>query len=183
MAYKNKVINNSKTGQSIWFMQTAKDTDGKLLEMESTFAPHSKEPPPHYHPLQDEDFKVIKGTITVKINEEQKNLKQGDQLHIPANTVHSMWNASEEITIVNWKVQPALNTEALFETVTGLANDGKTNENGLPGFLQAALLMNKYSAVYRPASPSYVIQKIVFGLAAPVAWLFGLKAVYNKYLD
>lgn len=111
MAYQNKIINNSKTGQQIKFIQTAKDTDGKLLEMESTFAPHSKEPPPHYHPIQKEDFKVIKGKITVKINGKQKILKQGECIDIPANTVHSMWNASEETTIVNWKVQPALNTK------------------------------------------------------------------------
>lgn len=183
MAYQNKIIKNSKTGQQIKFIQTAQDTNGKLLEMESEFAAHSKEPPPHYHPVQEENFEVITGTVTVKINRVQKILKQGDHLHIPANTVHSVWNASNEIAIVNWKVQPALNTEALFETVTGLANDGKTNENGVPGFLQVALLMNKYSSVYRPAKPTYLIQKIVFGLVTPIAYLFGLKAIYKKYLD
>ena len=183
MAYQNKIIVNSKTGQQIKFIKTAKDTNGNLLEMESTFAPHSKKPAAHYHPAQEEDFEVLRGSITVKINGEQKVLKQGDHLHIPASKVHAMWNASDEITVVNWKVQPALNTEVLFETVTDLANDGKTNENGIPGFLQLALLMNKYAGVYRPAFPPYVIQKIVFGMFAPIAGLAGYKASYKAYPD
>lgn len=52
MAFKGKVIANPVTGQQIKFVQTAKDTGGKLLEMESVYAPASKEPPPHYHPCQ-----------------------------------------------------------------------------------------------------------------------------------
>ncbi len=50
MALKNKTICNSITGQEITFLQTARDTAGQLLEMESGFRPYSGEPPPHYHP-------------------------------------------------------------------------------------------------------------------------------------
>jgi hypothetical protein len=46
-----------------------------------------------------------------------------------------MWNNSDGKTIVNWKVQPARNTENLLEMASGLANDGKTNANGLPNIL------------------------------------------------
>jgi hypothetical protein len=45
-----------------------------------------------------------------------KILKKGDQLHVPANTFTAMWNDGDVKTIVNWKVQPALNSEQLFET-------------------------------------------------------------------
>ena len=40
MAFKNKQISNPKTGQDIKFLQTAKDTNGKLLEMEATYNSH-----------------------------------------------------------------------------------------------------------------------------------------------
>lgn len=52
MAFKGKVISNPVTGQQIKFIQTAKDTNCQLLEMESVYAAASKEPPPHYHPYQ-----------------------------------------------------------------------------------------------------------------------------------
>ena len=72
MAYSGKEISNSKTGQAIRFIQTAKDTQGQLLEMESSWKPFSKEPAPHFHPRQDETFTVISGELTVRINDEIK---------------------------------------------------------------------------------------------------------------
>jgi len=37
MAFKNKIILNPKTRNEIKFLQTSKDSDGKILEMESTY--------------------------------------------------------------------------------------------------------------------------------------------------
>lgn len=61
MAFKNKIIRNAKTGQEIRFLLTGKDTQGKLLEMEATYAEHSEEPVGHYLPFQTEAFTIISG--------------------------------------------------------------------------------------------------------------------------
>ena len=183
MAFKNKQISNPKTGQDIKFLQTAKDTDGKILEMEATYNSHSKEPAAHYHPFQVEDFTVLSGQLTVRMDEHLKVLKQGDTLHIPINKVHSMWNDTDEKTIVNWKVQPAMDTDNLLETATGLAIDGKTNNDGMPNILQVALMANKYSDVFRLANPPFAVQKILFIILTPFSYLFGYRPTYKKYLD
>lgn len=183
MAFKTKTISNSKTLQDIKFLQTAKDTGGQLLEMESTYNAFSKEPVAHYHPYQTEDFTVLSGELTVRIDGEVKILKRGDTLHIPPNKVHAMWNNKEGRTVVNWKVWPAMDTEYLLETGTGLANDGKTNAAGMPGILQVALMANKYAAVFRLAKPPYAVQKILFVLLTPFAYLFGYRPSHKKYID
>jgi quercetin dioxygenase-like cupin family protein len=183
MAYKNKQITNSRTGQSIKFLLTSEDTHGELLEMESSFLPLSKEPIPHYHPNQVEDFLVISGQLMVRMNGQVTIYKRNERFHVPANEVHSMWNGSGEATVVNWRVKPALDTENLLETISGLANDGKTNANGVPNLLQTVLIANKYSRVFRAASPPYFLQKIVFTLITPISYLLGFKPYYNKYLD
>jgi hypothetical protein len=59
MAYKAKIIGNAKTKQTLEFITTSKESDGRLLEMISAYEPHSKEPAQHYHPLQDEQFTVL----------------------------------------------------------------------------------------------------------------------------
>src|SRR5690349_14076791 len=104
MAYKGKIIRNAKTGQEIKFLQTNADTNGQLLGMGSVFNSNSVELPPHYHPVQEEFFIVEKGEINVRINGGIKVLKEGDKLHGPANTIHSMWNATSDKAVVNWKV-------------------------------------------------------------------------------
>src|SRR3712207_2629864 len=127
MAFQNKTIRNPQTGQEIKFLLTGKETKGQLLHMQTTYQEHSKEPAAHYHPNQEEDFKVLEGELTVRVNAQVKILKKGDSLHIPCNTVHSMWNAAESKAVVDWQVRPALNTDYFFETTMGLASEGKTN--------------------------------------------------------
>jgi quercetin dioxygenase-like cupin family protein len=102
--------------------------------MDATCDPHSNEPAAHYHPHQVEDFSILIGELMVKMDGQLKILKQGDTLHIPVNKVHAMWNATDNKTVVNWKVRPALGTEYLLETSTGLSLDGKT-KNGMPQYL------------------------------------------------
>jgi quercetin dioxygenase-like cupin family protein len=183
MAIRNKIIQNPGSGQDIRFLRTARDTNGFLLEMETSWKPVSTEPPMHYHPSQSEDFKIITGELTVRINGVLEVLKPGDTLHIPPRTAHAMWNSSGEKTVANWKVQPAKNMEQLLETGMGLAKDGKVNKNGMPGILQVALIANRFSGVFRLSSPPFFIQRLVFLLLTPIAWLAGYRAVYKKYLD
>jgi quercetin dioxygenase-like cupin family protein len=183
MAFKGKEIFNSRTGQRIKFLQTAGDTNGQLLEIQSTFSPHSKEPVPHYHPYQEEDFTVLSGQISVRMDGQPKIYKAGDHLHIPPNRVHSMWNHTDEMSVVNWKVRPALSTEYLLETGIGLANAGKVGDEGMPGVLQVAVMMNHFDNVYRITRPPRVIQKIVFYSLMPLAWLLGYRAMYAEYID
>ena len=183
MAYKNKLIQNPKTGQDIRFLQTAKETRGGLLEMETIYHAMSTEPPPHYHPYQQEEFTVLAGQISVRINGQINIVKAGDSLHVPQNTVHSMWNHSNSQAVVNWKVRPALDTEHFLETVVGLATDGKTNAAGKPSLLQTALMAKKYHKVFRLSRPAFLVQMLVFYVLAPLARLKGLKSTYSKYLD
>lgn len=183
MAYKNKFISNTITGQSIKFLQTSQDTNGKLLEMESTYHAASKEPPMHYHPNQWEDFTVLRGELQVRVNGKLITLMIGDTLHIKPNEPHAMWNTSGSKVVVNWQVRPALNTEYLLETVTGLANDGKTNADGIPDILQMAATMPKFGSVFRLAKPPFLMLKIIFSVLTPFAWLKGKKPLYKQYLD
>ena len=183
MAYPNKFIRNTKTGQDIHFIQTAKETGGQLLEMESSFAPHSIEPVAHYHPRQEEEFIILEGELMVRIGKKVKLYTKGKSLHLPANTVHAMWNASDAKAVVNWKVRPALNTEHLLETGVGVANEVKTNANGMPGLLQSALIVQHFSNEYRLAKLPYIVQRVVFALLTPFAYLAGHRPVYKKYID
>jgi quercetin dioxygenase-like cupin family protein len=183
MAYKGKVINNRKTGQQITFIQTADDTGGELLEMESLFQPDSTEPLPHYHPFQEEDFTVLEGEITVRINGGLKVLKQGDRLHIKKAQPHSMWNHSSNKARINWKVMPASDTEYFLENGVGIANEKKTDEKGMPGILQVALMANRFSHVYRIAKPPYTIQKILFTVLTPFSYLAGYRSCYKEFVD
>jgi quercetin dioxygenase-like cupin family protein len=183
MAYPNKTIYNPAIRQQIRFVQTSRETKGGLLHMIATYSPHSTKPAPHYHPYQEEEFKVLSGALSIEIEGTVRTLLEGDSLKIPRNTAHAMWNPSDKETVMQWKVMPALNTEHLLETLCGLATDGKTNSAGIPSLLQVVLIARKFSSAFRLAKPSFTVQQIVFALLAPLSYLLGYKPVYKKYVD
>lgn len=149
--------------------------------MESVYSKKGKEPVRHYHPYQDEIFTILSGKLTVRINNEVKEYLPGEVLQLAKGTIHSMWNNSAEETKVNWKVWPALQTEESLRTLVGLANDGKTNDEGVPGLLQVALTARKYSREMRLEKPPYTILKIVLLIISPLAYLKGYRGTYKKY--
>jgi quercetin dioxygenase-like cupin family protein len=175
MAIRGNEIRNPKTGQRIKFLQTTNDTKGSFLEMISTYEAKSIEPPSHYHPYQEEYFEIVSGELTVRINGEIEVLGPGHQLHIAKGTSHAMWNNTNKPTTVRWKVVPALETERFLETITGLANQGKTGPDGRPGFLQVALTVNRFDRVFRLARLPYALQKVLFTLLTPIAYVCGCK--------
>ena len=75
-----------------------------------------------------------------------------------------------------------MNSEIAFETIYGLARDGKTNKDGVPNVLQFAVML---SGVNRGelylAHPPIPVQKTLFAALAPVGRLLGYKDHYPKY--
>ena len=88
-----------------------------------------------------------------------------------------MWS-EEAGTRVNWQTRPALKTEAFFETLWGLARDGKTNDKGVPNVLQAAVIAREYEQEYRLISPPQAVQRVLFGSLGAVGLSLGYRGRY-----
>ena len=63
----------------------------------------------------------------------------------------------------------------------GLARSGKTDDKGRPNLLQAALFAREFDDVIRFVEPPRAVQKVLFGILAPVAKLLGYRATYPEY--
>lgn len=176
MAKAGEVLVNPN-GDRLVFRKTASDTGGELLEVDMTYRPDSTKPPEHYHPHQEEHFEVLAGAILTVIDGVERTYMPGEDFTIPAGAPHWMRNTSEEEGKVIWQTRPAMRTETFFETVWGLAADGKSNIN----LLQAAVLGQAYADQFRLTSPPYALQRFLFLILAPVGRLFGYQAEYPQY--
>ena len=178
MVKAGDAMENPVSGQHLVIQKTSQDTGGELLEVESVYTkPIPSRPPTHYHPRQEERFEVLAGKLDVLVDGQERTLEEGEILILPAGVPHEMWSA-EAGTRVNWQTRPALKTEAFFETVWGLAKDGKVNDKGVPNLLRAALIAREYEDEFRLASPPWAVQRILFELLAPVGRLLGYHARY-----
>ncbi|MBO0931829.1 cupin domain-containing protein [Fibrella aquatilis] len=183
MAYRNKLIRNPKAGQEILFLYTAKNTNGQFLGLIITFQPQGQPPAPYYHPHQTIDLDVLCGELTVLLNGEQRQLAIGATLHIPAYQQYAFWNKSTQPVRINCRLRPALDTEYLLETMTGLAANQTGRVKGVLHLLQTALIAHAFSHVFRLPRWPFVLQKTVLTLLALLAYLAGLRPTYREYLD
>ena len=122
------------SGNYLRFIRTAAETDGALLEMESTYREGAQLPAAHLHPSQDEYFEVLEGTVTTIIDGVETSHAVGETFHVPAGVVHQM--VGEAGTRLNWQVRPALRTAEFFEGLyTGTAAARQGEEFDLGAFL------------------------------------------------
>ena len=143
MARAGEKIYNPVKGDWIVFRETAQDTGGELMSGELVVSPRGGNPL-HVRPLQKEHFKVLSSTLGVQVDDEQRNLGEGEEAVVPPGTPHRWYNeADQEEARVLVELRPALNTEIFFETLYRLARDGRTDENGVPNLLQQAVTLTR----------------------------------------
>lgn len=122
------------SGNYLRFIRTAAETDGELLEMESTYREGAALPAAHFHPAQEESFEVLEGTVTTIIDGVEESHEAGDTFKVPAGAVHQM--VGEAGCRLNWQVRPALRTAEFFEGLyTGSAAARRGEEFDLETFL------------------------------------------------
>src|SRR5215207_1263365 len=132
VAKAGKVLYNPVLQDRIVYLKTAQDSDGELLRLDLFVSPRGGNPL-HVHPLQEEYFKAVSGTLGVQIGEEHRWLREGAEALVSPGISHRWWNGSEEEEPhVLTALRPALHTQILFDTGYGLARDGNTDENNLP---------------------------------------------------
>jgi len=165
------------------FRRTAAETDGALLEIEATFTPRESPPPVHAHPRQTETFDVLDGTLRVHIGGRERDYGAGERFVVPPGTPHTMRAVGSAPARAVWRIEPALRTQTFFETLWGLARDGKTDRRGVPNPLQAAVALHAYRDEFRLASPPAWAQRVAFGALAPLGRLLGYRARYARYSD
>ncbi len=158
-------------GERRIFLKTGSETNGEMLEMEVTYLPNSERPITHFHPHQEEDFKVLTGNFRVYFDGKERTYRVGETFTIPVRSHHWMYNTSTGVGRLNWKVRPALKTQEFF-TSLWRAQDKAGRR---PGMLQSAVLLDAYKAEFIPSLPPVFIQRILFGILTPIGRMFGYR--------
>ncbi len=182
MARVGEKIENPIGGERITWRQTAASSDGEVLAFELELGPGAAVAAEHRHLRQEERFAVESGTIGLSVSGKESVLGPGEEAVVPAGTPHHWWNLGHETAVVGVEIRPALETEVFFETLFGLARDGKTNAKGIPGLLQIAVAYAELGeSCSRLTRPPVAVQRLVLTPLAPLGRLLGRRAAYPAY--
>lgn len=178
MAQAGDVIENPMFGMRITFRETGVETNGELLRMEAHIEPTKGYDQPHVHPGTEEQITVVSGLMKGMFNGQDKQIEPGETLVIPPGTPH-VFQAEGETEIV-FEFRPARRVETLFETLFGLARDGKVPKSGRPRLLQTAAIFKEYKNEIRPAGAPDLVLRVI-DLIEPMARLAGRRPWYPRY--
>lgn len=168
MAYAGQVIENPLSGERITFRKTAVETNGELLAIDLELSLDGHVPAMHVHPMQEERFEVVKGTMRFKVRGKSVIAQAGDVVVVPPGVRHKFANGGDEEVRVRVEVRPALRMEKLLETAVALAEDGRTTSKAMPKPLDLALFVREFEEEIQGAFPPVAIQRIAL---APLGWL------------
>lgn len=178
MATSGSEIVNSRTGQRTIFLQTAADTGGTCLRMESFHPAEQPAEPEHVHPFQESHCEVLSGTLHFRIAGSERVVKTGETIDIPRNVPHYFWNDGNEEAHAIQEFRPALNIEDFFDTYFALARADKLTEQGIPAnVFHLAVLLHEYDQVIRATKPPRLVQRLLMTLA-PFGRLLGYRGTY-----
>src|SRR6266511_2602768 len=149
MAYVGQTLENPASGERITFRRTAAETAGELVAIDLELPRGSRVPGGlHIHPLQEERFEVVSGTMRFRLGRKKIVAGAGTVVLVP--------------------VRPALKMEQLFETAVALAAEGRTMLNGIPRPLELALFVREFEQEVQAAFPPRWVQRLAL---APLGWL------------
>ena len=174
-------IRNPAIGHRITFLQTSAQTNGELLQILYVVEEPETEPaiPLHIHLQSLERVEVVTGQLGVILDGKRRVLGVGEETYIPQGTPHTFWNAGEEELQFITDVQPPGQLQTYWETVFGLAEDGKVGENGLPNLLQLAVVASLADS-YDPSVP-LPLMKAIISVLGGIGRLLGYKDHYPQY--
>jgi quercetin dioxygenase-like cupin family protein len=170
----------SFSGHTFRVLQSARDTEDGSLRFDYS-APPRANVSEHVHRFQEERTEVVSGTLGMSVGGQELLLSAGQKAVGPPGVPHAWWNPSEEeeVRFVS-EIRPGLEVETFFETLLGLAREGKTIGPAPRNPLQLAVLANEVASwlALRP------VEKLLFAPVAALAFvgkLLGYRASYLKY--
>jgi quercetin dioxygenase-like cupin family protein len=145
--------------------------DGGCLVAE-VWADPGGDVPEHLHPVLEERFEVLSGSVRFRVAGEDRAAAAGDRLTVPPGAWHAFENVGDHEAHLRVTVEPAGRIEQFLTEAAALARAGRYTRRGIPRGPRAALevadFVERYSDETVMRWPPPAVQRVTL---APLARL------------
>lgn len=174
-----RTLTNPRTGETITFLETSQETAGEVFAMAYSMRSGARIADEHCHPFQEMTIRVNAGVLTATMSGEDRQIAAGESCVIPAGVFHFQRNDGDEPVEAVEEYRPARHMQEFFEVLIGWANDGRTDEHGLPTPLRSAVMHHHFRDSIRSASAR---RNLLAALLAPIGALMGYRRELQGYI-
>ena len=161
-------------GTAFTVVESAADSDGRRIEFEIAMPAGAMGPPKHFHPRQDESWRVLEGELSVFVDGAWHTLGEGESMSIRPNVVHTLRNRSDAVARFRDLHEPALEFQEYIEALAALAAAGKLTGRMTPSaVIHGAMVLRRHRTTQLTASGG---QRVAETVLAGVGRLLGYRA-------
>ena len=155
------IVENHHTGE-ILRMRRVRGIDGHtVLVLEGSLPPGTSGPPLHVHGDSRETILVKSGVLGVRIGREKREVLPGKTAVAPAGTLHTWWNAGDELLETSGRAVPASDLDRFIQAMFAVVN---ASSSGRPPIFYLAHVLWRHRRTQTVALPPKAVQRIVFPL-------------------
>jgi len=174
----NRVLKLPK-GDSMEILETAAMSGGARTRVRLVFKPGGSRVPAHRHLLQDETYQVLSGTVTYMLDGKIHEAPSGTTFTLPKGVVHEHYTVGPEDAVSIQTITPGLDFDVIVENLFGLGSEGR-GVNPIDALMQGLVWIKKMKGPFYLALPIW-LQRALATLITPIAYLFGYRAVYQRF--
>ncbi len=163
--------------RSVWGIPLS-DGDGPIRTL-SVFGAGYDGPPAHYHDRSVELFEVESGSLTMRLDGEERTASAGESVTVDTGVVHAFSNRTDERALVTTEIRAPGRLRQVLPTLGGLAHDrSRSADDPLQQACIAEALDGNTTFVRGEGLAGAVASALV-----PVARVAGYRAAYATYLQ
>jgi quercetin dioxygenase-like cupin family protein len=138
--------------------------EGESLLVDIWVAPGG-DAPAHFHPSQEERWKVLEGRIRFKVDGRKTIPEPGVEIIVPAGVKHSFKNIGDSEARARAEVRPPLELQRFLEDGAALARAGCYTRRGVIKSPKGAVQMARFLERYRDDTticwPPRIVQRVL----------------------
>jgi quercetin dioxygenase-like cupin family protein len=160
-------IENPVTGDRVEFLTSPLSGEAGPLVFRTTLAPYAKGSPLHRHRGIAETFTVESGPFTfLDPSGKALEMEAGDKVEVAAGVAHGFRNETRHPVVFLTSATPGVGFEKFLRVMFGLAEEGRTDRNGMPRDPRALALALVYAELVLAGGPEAFQATLIKALAA-----------------
>lgn len=163
------VLENRHTGEYLSIRRITLRNQ-PCLELKGTLPPHREGPPLHIHHLEDEEGRVVSGTLSAVLDGRSLTLPAGESVVLPRGLPHRWWNAGNEELVFEGVVRPVVDLDQYLQAIFEIINAGPA---GRPPMFYLAHLALRHRHTQQVLVMPRPVQAVLFRVTVLLGTLLG----------